>query len=61
MKTAITIIGLLPYAELTRRHNRAAYAAMQDGRLSEVGRHLQRAAHPEKRPSDARNQEKSTP
>lgn len=33
----------LPYAELTRRHNRAVYAAMQDGRLSEVGRHLQRA------------------
>jgi polyhydroxybutyrate depolymerase len=33
----------LPYAELTRRHNRTVYAAMQDGRLSEVGRHLQRA------------------
>ena len=51
----------LPYAELTRRHNRTVYAAMQEGRLSDVGRHLQRAAQPDRRPPGASNQETRTP
>ena len=34
----------LPYDELTRRHNRAVYTAMQEDRFSDVGRYLQRAA-----------------
>jgi len=41
----------LPYAELTRHHNRAVYAALREGRLSEVGRHLQSAAQAEKSPT----------
>jgi len=51
----------LPYAELTRRHNRTVYSAMQEGQLSDVGRHLQRAARPDERPTGAGNQEMRTP
>jgi polyhydroxybutyrate depolymerase len=48
----------LPYAELTRLHNRVVYSAMQKGQLSDVGRHLQSAVQPEKRPSDSGNLKK---